>query len=331
METQFLTFVELFGVSLNTTNLQIYKDLYEHFNTFQTIDPGSSFEKRFILWKNHCDQQSSLAKNQQPTAEMIPNNNHLPYKLQKIANEAAHTSSFNNFSLKTTSSPKNTSIETATESHHITYDMAEQVLEEFVVVVNEDTLQTTAGLNLLGDAASDLPEIGEPIVVAEPIVVDQPVPIPQHRGKNIEVLKACYNESQIKTESVAENETCETFTNKRKRKRTTRPVIGSGRPTNDNALMKLANEHEVDDTLSCRQLLLLSSTQEIRKKTTIYTKHPADLRCFAIKHYSSFCHIAEQRKEALETIKKQRMLLEQLAYIETSLLPLIRDNNNNTL
>lgn len=283
--------------------------------------------------ENHCDQQSTLAKNPQPTTEMIFNNNHLPHQLQKIA-DATNTSTFNNFTLKTKPSTETTTVETTTESHHVTYDMSEQVLEE-LVVLNENTLQAEAARGIIQLAYTERETTSESLennVQPEIVVIPQdhethPIP-PRHRGKNIDTLKACYDENQIKTESNSENgDETETFVNKRKRKRTTKPVIGSGRPTNDQALIKIANEHEEDDTLSCRQLLLLSSTGEIRKKTSIYTKHTSDIKCFAIKHYSSWCLIAEQRKEALETIKKQRLLLEQLGYIETCLLPLVRDNN----
>jgi hypothetical protein len=287
---------------------------------------------------------------------MIPNNNHLPHQLQKIANNATNTSTFNNFTLKTkppteTTTLETTMLETTTQSHHVTYDMSEQVLEE-LVVLNENTLQAEAARGIIQlayndtstavaskserETTSESSENNVEIINQPEIVVipqDHITPIPRHRGKNIDTLKACYDENEkqlIKTESngVSQNEDgMETFVNKRKRKRTTKPVIGSGRPTNDQAMVKIANENEEDNTLSCRQLLLLSSTGEIRKKTTIYTKHTADLKCFGIKHYSSFCLIAEQRKEALETIKKQRTLLEQLGYIETCLLPLVRDNN----
>jgi hypothetical protein len=125
----------------------------------------------------------------------------------------------------------------------------------------------------------------------------------------------------------------ETFTtNTKKRKRPpVRKVQGSGRPTYDDSMVRIANDSSDDANmipLNSKQLLLLTSTGEIRKKTTIYTRHENDIKCFAIKHYASFCYIAERRKKALEKIKKQRTKLEQLNYIETNLIPLVRDNDN---
>ena len=346
MDTQFLTFVELFGVTLTTSNVQIYKDLYEHFNTFQQINPLHSFEKRFILWKNHCDRQSTINNqqaistevivnqpeinpNQQAIStevivnqpEMIVNNYHLPHELQKIVNDTSNTSTFNTFSLKPKTQTNTPTVEIITESHNVTYDMVDQTLEELAQNQNE----AAETIIQLGDYTENnvITDITDITDIVMPDAPSTSTATPAHHGKNINILKACYDETQ----NIKPNET-ETFTTKRKRKRTTKPVLGSGRPTNNQALIKLADDNEEDDPLACKELLLLSSAGEIRKKTTIFTTHTADIKCYAIKHYTSLCHVAEQRKEALEIIKKQRTLLDQLSYIEACILPLVRPNNN---
>jgi hypothetical protein len=304
MDGQFLRFVELFGVTLNSTNFKIYNDLYRHFNEFRTPNEGEdSFEKKFILWKNQSDmllalnnpveqnpvEQTNLIKDQTPPpntpTQMVENTNHMPYKLQQLADVTVDA--FHNFTLQKTPVVLSHTVNTAT-----TY----------------------------GEVKSEKPE---------------------RHGKNIDVLKAAYAETlETSTDETLETSvdqpkrptSPETFTtNAKKRKRPVRKAQGSGRPTYDDSMVRIANDSSDDAAmipLNSKQLLLLTSTGEIRKKTTIYTRHENDIKCFAIKHYASFIYVAERRKKALEKIKKQRTKLEQLNYIETNLLPLVRDNDN---
>lgn len=295
MDTQFLSFGELFGVTLTSVNFQIYNDLYQHFNEFRTSNVEDSFEKRFILWKNQSDlaMESNLIKDKDQTprpntpppppqtSQMVENTNHMPHKLQQLADVTVDA--FHNFTLQKTP----------------------------VVLTHTENTET-----VYGEVKSETPE---------------------RWGKNIDVLKAAYAES-IETLETSANQpetptNPETFTtNTKKRKRPpVRKVQGSGRPTYDDSMVRIANDSSDDANmipLNSKQLLLLTSTGEIRKKTTIYTRHENDIKCFAIKHYASFCYIAERRKKALEKIKKQRTKLEQLNYIETNLIPLVRDNDN---
>jgi hypothetical protein len=235
--------------------------------------------------------------------------------------------------------------------------MDDEVLDSLVVMNENDAAE---GIIQLAFDASNAKRPKEQLITTveySDIVYHpsppHPPPQPEHRGKNIEMLKAQYaketttnNEankapptlSKLLPTSVT-NEVADlrkqAFLHavakktppKRKRKRTTN-VLGSGRPTNDQTMLRIANaqDDDHDEALVVKQLLLLSSSGEIRKKTTIYTKNPEDIKCYAIKHYNSFSHIAEQRKSVLDIIKKQRTVLEQLAYLETCLLPLVREN-----
>jgi hypothetical protein len=220
------------------------------------------------------------------TAQMVENTNHMPHKLQQLADITVDA--FHNFTLQPTP----------------------------VVLTHTQSTET-----VYGEVKSETPN----------------AQTPKSRGKNIDILKAAYVES-LETLETSTNQpemptNPETFTtNTKKRKRPPpKRVQGSGRPTYNDSMVRIANDSSDDASLiplNSKQLLLLTSTGEIRKKTTIYTKHENDIKCFAIKHYASFCYLADRRKKALEKIKKQRTKLEQLNYIETNLIPLVRDNDN---
>jgi hypothetical protein len=109
----------------------------------------------------------------------------------------------------------------------------------------------------------------------------------------------------------------------------TAPNPGPGRPTKDDALAKEEANDECDSTqMTIREVQLLSQDGSLRKKTKILTKHPHDIKCFAIKHYASYEYVALRRKKTLEKIKKCRNTLKSLQYIEANLEPYIMDMSN---
>jgi hypothetical protein len=307
MDAQFLAFVELFGVSLSAANFQVYNDLYGHFKEFRTSNADDSFERKFILWKNQSDNAMNAnleippppppppRPNTPPPVlltqnQLVENKNHMPHKLQQLADVTINA--FHNFTLEQTP----------------------------VVLTHTENTETVYGV-----MKSEAEAIEQVVTVEHPLNIGQQQ-TPKPRGKNIDILKAAYIEN-LETSTAPEMFT----TNTRKRKRPVKKVQGSGRPTYDDSMVRIANDSSDDASLiplNSKQLLLLTSTGEIRKKTTIYTKHENDIKCFAIKHYASFCYLAERRKKALEKIKKQRTKLEQLNYMETNLIPLVKDNDN---
>jgi hypothetical protein len=103
-------------------------------------------------------------------------------------------------------------------------------------------------------------------------------------------------------------------------------VLGPGRPTKDDALLREANyDSDNNPQMAIREVQLLSHNDAVRKKIKILTKHPEDIKCFAIKHCASYEYVAIQRKKALEEIKELRNTLKSLQYIETNLEPYIKD------
>ncbi|CAB3977407.1 Hypothetical predicted protein [Paramuricea clavata] len=153
---------------------------------------------------------------------------------------------------------------------------------------------------------------------------DSTTPTPLiHRGKNIEQMKANYQNESIKPKP-------------RKRKRDPNDKIPHGRPTKDSAMLRDATHVEKteldlgsddDSQLAIREVQLLSSNGSIRKKFKLLTRHDKDNQCFHIKHYASLEYIAENKKTAFETIKQQRTKLKNLNYLEQNTLANIKEND----
>lgn len=99
--------------------------------------------------------------------------------------------------------------------------------------------------------------------------------------------------------------------------------------TKDDALLREANNNDDSDNnnaqMAMREVQLLSHNGTVRKKIKILTKYPENIKCFAIKHYTSYEYVANERKKALEKIKELRTTLKSLQYIETNLEPYIKD------
>lgn len=119
----------------------------------------------------------------------------------------------------------------------------------------------------------------------------------------------------------------------RKRKRTAdKPTDDmscvAGRPTRENTLIKIANEDTEKDTtaITSQYLILLTGAGTGKKKKTILTKYGSDIKCTASKHYISYEFIGELRKKALETIKEQRDIINNLNTIESLIEPQVKNN-----
>jgi hypothetical protein len=140
---------------------------------------------------------------------------------------------------------------------------------------------------------------------------NQPIPT---QGKNITQMKAIYKGKKSRKRKVLPQDDNET------------PfipavIVGPGRPSKDDSLLRDAQNEEKspDDELmyAFREVHLLSSNGTVRKKTRLLTKQSdRDLRCFAIKHFSSLEFIAEKKRKSFGIIKKERQKIKTLNYLE---------------
>jgi hypothetical protein len=175
--------------------------------------------------------------------------------------------------------------------------------------------------------------------------LDEQLPIPS-KGKNITQMKEIYKENKSKeipkprprkhkraspideTALISPTES-ETKTQIDAERPTKDPPLGPGRPTKDDALLREANNNDDSDNnnaqMAMREVQLFFHNGTVRKKIKILTKYPENIKCFAIKHYTSYEYVANERKKALEKIKELRTTLKSLQYIETNLEPYIKD------
>jgi hypothetical protein len=305
MDGKFVHFINFLGYTVTGENYDTYRELFRNFEKFCETHLGS-LEFQFICWHRQYNTLKTVAittttnDNEgqlQPltnTPILEYNPNHLLDALTKIQE---HESCFTNFTL---TPPR----------------VAEQSPNTMPIIENTENNSADILTELLHNEFLE--------VLQESSEDDSAIPQqPQSRGKNLELLKASYVEEEQSSKKPT----------KRSRSKPG-SVRGSGRLTKDAAMLRVANYDDEEDiktttAMSLRELKLLTSTGDIRKKMPIYTRYNNNIACYAIKHYSSFEYIADQRKKSLDKIKKHRDILQHLNYIETNMIPYI-DQNTTT-
>ena len=89
----------------------------------------------------------------------------------------------------------------------------------------------------------------------------------------------------------------------------------AGRPTRFETLTKIVGEQN-DPIMFCQALVLLGSDRSIKKSRPVLTKYNHDIECYTEKDFTAYDYITEERKKALETIKKEQEKLTRLDTIE---------------
>ena len=314
MDEKFPHFINFLGYTVTNENYDTYRELYRNFEKFCETHVGS-LELQFICWHRQYNTLKPVAVTttttvndnegqQQPltnTPVLEYNQNHLPDALTKIQE---HDSCFTNFTL----TPPRVAEQSPTIMPIIT-STVENTESNAADILTELLQNGESFLEVLQESSEEDGENGKQR--------------PQSRGKNIELLKATYAEEQIRDKKQTKRSRCKPGS-----------VRGSGRLTKDAAMLRIANYDDEEDiktttAMSLRELKLLTSTGDIRKKMPIYTRYNNNIACYAIKHYSSFEFIADQRKKSLDKIKKHRDILQHLNYLETNMIPYI-DQNTTT-
>jgi hypothetical protein len=284
---EFMHFVNYMGVELTEHNIHIYSDLYGHFAGWPSPTTGNSFAEKFIQWKRFYDdyketQQQILNTNLFNTQPRNPRvlktaNVQLPHDLRQLNNP-----NFQHFLLQNEPQPT----QTPTDGSH---DCSKEPPQDLFIMDNKT----------LNEIVVENSEILEVLEQSE-IINNPPTPPPPqttlpHRGKNIEQMKVIYR---------SEKKPPKPATRKRKRKEdeneqeNEKVVVGPGRPSNDDALLRDAqNEeesgHDDESIYAIREVLLLTGNGTIRKKTKLLTKQSdSDMKCFSIKHFGSLEYIA---------------------------------------
>jgi hypothetical protein len=298
MDEKFTQFANYLDLKINAENYDTYQQLYHSFEKFGETIHGST-EYKFICWSRQYNpiKINSATVNETQTQQLslttpinTPQNspNHLEYSPNHLPDALT----------------KLQRCQTDSACFNNFTLIPSPIVEQSDILT--ELMQNNEFIEILHDSNED-----------EALQITQPPPT-QTRGKNIDLLKATYAEEQTKKAS------------KRSRSKPG-SVRGSGRLTKDAAMLRIANFDDEEDaktttSMALKELRLLTSTGDIRKKMPIYTRYPKDISCYAIKHYSSFEFIADQRKLSLDTIKKHRDNLQHLNYLETNMIPYIEEN-----
>jgi hypothetical protein len=335
----FLKFIGCLGLPITSQNLAFFTDLYVNFTQFY-VEPQDSFEMKLIKWKRFYDA-SSFPLQMSTTHDILETTPSTDFDYADAVNTQANIQQplLSDVSpppqhqpCKISSTPPLSPTTTPPSPQLISTNA--QLPHELVPIQN--TQNCYQNFILKNDVEKQAP----PDNMVEHIEImasslNENTEVIASQGKNIAQMKQIYDDNKTKipkpkprkrkrvdvnnteTENETENETGTT-------------LLGPGRPTKDDALLREANENDDDETfgqsqMAMREVQLLSSNGTIRKKIKILTKYPKDIKCFAIKHYASYEYVAKARKEALEKIKEQRSILKSLQYIETNIEPYIKD------
>jgi hypothetical protein len=262
-------------------------------------------------------------------------------KLAELNNDNNYV--FQNFTFETTKPD-----EPQSPDHNLstTYEMDNiEVLEENIVPTLSPKIITTSHVQQRPPPPPYKSPVGDVVTTTTATAADPPTttavatihtPPKPHQGKSLQQMK------QI----LAENKPQRPTPKKRKRKpdpieeeeeeeeeRVPMGTIPPGRPTKDHALVRDANAdaknedsgNDDDSPYGLVDVQLLSATGAIRKKIKLLTKNEGEIKCFSIRHYASLEYIAEKKKKAFNTIKKQRQTLKKLNYLEQNTLKDIKE------
>jgi hypothetical protein len=343
----FIMFVNFMGVELSMDNMTIFTDLFVNFTGFIPQFPCNTLPEKFILWKRFYDdytmQQQQIANTN--AFNMAPKDpRHLTPKVKIESKLAALNNNdnyvFQNFTFQTTKPD-----EPQSPNHNLstTYEMDNlEILEESTVRTLSPKIITTSHdpqrpppppyKSPVGDVVTTTTAAAaDPTTITVATIHTPPKP---HQGKNLHQMK------QILAENKPQRPT------PKKRKRKPEPVsleeeeaeeeergpmgnIPPGRPTKDEALIRDAKNEDSgnddDAQYGIVDVQLLSATGAIRKKMKLLTKNEGEIKCFSIRHYAALEYIAEKKKKAFSTIKKQRQTLKKLNYLEQNTLKDIKE------
>ncbi|CAB4011939.1 Hypothetical predicted protein [Paramuricea clavata] len=282
--TEFFNFVELCGVKLEDENIQIYTDLYVSFTQFKkTSTYKQNFERAFIEWKRLGEKSV-----QDTQTTLLDNHYHLPSQLQKIHNK--DPTCFTNYTLH---SPAKQALQ------NLTVDNVENSLNPTTASVEIDVLgecddllqnlmcqqpqQDNINTDELVTINADDICTASPLLASKTVSVSGSPPTHQRQGKNMEQIKALYDEQHLE-----KPQNLKPIPKTRKRKHTPDAddcSPGPGRPTHKTALLKTANGTDEEDAyiskFESRELILLTSVGLERKKRTILTKYGSNIKCSA--------------------------------------------------
>jgi hypothetical protein len=303
------TLLDYHGTSVADPLLNNYLEAFNNFCQFQFDNPyfGGSCDKAFIKWNRQYQPTPKLITQIPtfPTPSMANNNSTLP-----IVVSATSTS---------TTTLMNENHEPDDAVNQLVADYLDDDIQQILSIkpldnfVNFPTSSTSSSSSIspppeLQSFPTLLPTIDlchSSLPLPPPL---PPPPSPPPTPTTIPPLSPSPEPPKGKDISVMLNHAGKKK-NKRKRTANILPIQHppskrrSGRPTNDETLMKLANNELDNNHISSQNLILRAIDGSEKKKKTILTCSTENIELYNLKQFSCYEFLGELRKKALDIIK----------------------------
>ena len=311
----FTTFLSYHGTTVSDPLLYRYAELYDNFTQFRFGIPYTSTDKAFIQWMRQSQQNSTLS-----TTTYL---NEIPvYPCQITTHSNTEPVVVSATSTSTTS---------VLESSNTTDNAINQLVSEYLdddiqhIINLESSLEQptkpiaspdspTLSLSSLStiSTSSPPPELQSfPILTPPPPSSSPPPPYTSTMEtpigrKDLSAMKEYNAEKKKNRKRIANILPQQQKAKKRK----------SGRPSTQETLTRIANDEIDTDKISTQKLILRALDGSEKKKKTILTCSTKSIELFYLKQFTSYNFIGELRKKALDNIKEQKNILENLLNIE---------------
>jgi hypothetical protein len=308
----FATFLGYHGTTVSDPLLCRYAEMYDSFTLFRYSIPQASIDKAFIKW---MQQTATL-----PTAAYLNEIPVYPCPISTQINEPIVVSTTPTSITTVLESSNNQAVHSLIaeylddDTQHQFYKFEEQHTEPPPPPPPVNSPDSpTLSLSSLSTIAPSPPEL-QSLPVLQPLSSAPP--------SYISTMAA--NQSLIPKKDMIAMKEEHNINQKNKRKRIANippqqqkpKKIKSGRPSTAETLTRIANDQNENDQISSQDLILRAIDGSEKKKKTILTCSTKSIELYYLKQYACYDFIGELRKNALDTIKEQKNILEKLLHIE---------------
>jgi hypothetical protein len=312
----FATFLSYHGTTVADPLLYRYAESYDSFTQFRLNIPYISTDKAFIQWmqQQQIHNQTNTYLNETP---VYPYQTTAPINIEPVV-------------VSTTSTSTTSVLESSNANDNVTNQLVSEYLDDDIQhIINLDptlleqptksiaspdspTLSTSSFLSTSSSPPPpelrSFPTLPPPSSSPPPpytsTTMETPLPIAR---KDLNIIKEHQTAEKKKRKRVA-NIIPQQQKEQKKRK--------SGRPSTQETLTRIANDEINTDQISSQELILLAMDGSEKKKKTILTCSTKNIELFYLKQYTSYNYIGEARKKALDIVREQKTILENLLNIE---------------
>ena len=301
----FATFLGYHGTTVSDPLLCRYAEMYDSFTLFRYSVPQASLDKAFIKW---MQQTATL-----PTAAYLNEIPVYPCPISTQINEPIVVSTTPTSITTVLESSNNQAVHSLIaeylddDTHHQLYKFGslEQHTEPPPPPPVNSPDSPTLSLSSLSTISPSPPD-PQSLPILPPSYISTMATQSLIPKKDIVAMKEEHDVQKNKRKRIANIPPQQQKPKKRK----------SGRPSTAETLTRIANDQNENDQISSQDLILRAIDGSEKKKKTILTCSTKSIELYYLKQYGCYDFIGELRKNALDTIKEQKNILEKLLHIE---------------